>query len=123
MEIGAGVGANVDYLQAGARLVAVEPSLRMHGRLRDRAAEADLELEVVARGAESLPLEDATYDEVICSLVLCTVADPDGALLYVPGGLFELFLPILLIARGFRTVQLPAPAPHPERPPVAATHA
>lgn len=27
-----------------------------------------------------------------------------GALLYVPGGLFELFLPILLIVRGFRRV-------------------
>lgn len=27
-----------------------------------------------------------------------------GALLYVPGGLFELFLPILLIARGFHRV-------------------
>lgn len=31
-----------------------------------------------------------------------------GMLLYVPGGLFELFLPIVLIARGFRRADAPA---------------
>jgi SAM-dependent methyltransferase len=94
VEIGAGVGANLDYLPAGTRLVAVEPSLRMHDRLRDRAGEAGVELEVLARGAGSLPLEDASFDEVICSLVLCTVDDPGAVLAEVrrilrPGGRFR----------------------------------
>lgn len=94
VEIGAGVGANLGYLRAGTRLIAVEPSLRMHGRLRERSTEAGVDLEVLAQGAESLPLEDGAYDEVICSLVLCTVDDPDRVLAEVrrilrPGGRFR----------------------------------
>ena len=94
VEIGAGVGANLDYLPAGSRLIAVEPSLQMHDRLRERAAEAGIVLELLAQGAESLPLEDAGYDEVICSLVLCTVGDTDQVIAEVrrilrPGGRFR----------------------------------
>lgn len=93
-ELGAGVGANLGYLPAGSRLVAVEPSLQMHDRLRERAAEAGIHLELLAHGAESLPLEDAAYDEVICSLVLCAASDPDRILAEVrrilrPGGRFR----------------------------------
>lgn len=43
-----------------------------------------------------------------------------GALLYVPGGLFELFLPILLIARGFRRVDQPPVAVAAVREPAVA---
>ena len=39
MEIGAGVGANLDYVPAGSRLVAIEPNLAMHPGLRERADE------------------------------------------------------------------------------------
>jgi ubiquinone/menaquinone biosynthesis C-methylase UbiE len=94
VELGAGVGANLDYVPAGTRLIAVEPSLQMHERLRARAEQAGVDLELIAQGAESLPLHDAAYDEVICSLVLCTVADPDRVLAEVrrilrPGGRFR----------------------------------
>lgn len=51
------------------------------------------------------------------SLVNVTTLDSDlGMLFYVPGGIFELILPILLIARGFRRTETqiatlePAPA-------------
>jgi ubiquinone/menaquinone biosynthesis C-methylase UbiE len=94
VELGAGVGANLAYLQSGVRLIAVEPSLQMHDRLRERAVDAGVELELLAQGAESLPLEDGSCDEVICSLVLCTVTDPDRVLAEVrrilrPGGRFR----------------------------------
>jgi ubiquinone/menaquinone biosynthesis C-methylase UbiE len=94
VELGAGVGANLDYLPAGTRLIAIEPSLQMHERLRERAEQAGVVLDLIAQGAETLPLEDAAYDEVICSLVLCTVADPDRVLAEVrrilrPGGRFR----------------------------------
>jgi ubiquinone/menaquinone biosynthesis C-methylase UbiE len=80
LELGAGVGANLAYLRPGTRLVAVEPSRRMHDRLRRRAAAAGVELDLIPHGAEHLPLEDGSMDEVICSLVLCTVADPGRVL-------------------------------------------
>jgi ubiquinone/menaquinone biosynthesis C-methylase UbiE len=94
VELGAGVGANLGYLPAGTRLIAIEPSLQMHERLRARAEQAGVDLELIAQGAESLPLEDGSYDEVICSLVLCTVGDPDRVLAEVrrilrPGGRFR----------------------------------
>jgi SAM-dependent methyltransferase len=94
VELGAGVGANLEHLRAGTELVAIEPSLQMHDRLRERAEAAGIELRLISQGAEELPLEDATYDEVICSLVLCTVADPDRVLAEVrrilrPGGRFR----------------------------------
>jgi SAM-dependent methyltransferase len=94
VELGAGVGANLGYLPAGTRLIAIEPSQQMHDRLQARAEQAGVDLELIAQGAESLPLEDAAYDEVICSLVLCTVADPDRVLGEVrrilrPGGRFR----------------------------------
>jgi SAM-dependent methyltransferase len=95
VEIGAGVGANLGYLARGTHLTAVEPSLRMHDRLRERAADSGVELTLIARGAETLPLPDASVDEVICSLVLCTVGDPVRVLAEIrrvlrPGGRFRL---------------------------------
>lgn len=94
LEIGAGVGANFDHLPSGASVVAVEPSLAMHDSLERRAAERDIELELVGASAERLPLPDASVDEAICSLVLCTVPDPAAAVGEVrrvlrPGGRFR----------------------------------
>jgi ubiquinone/menaquinone biosynthesis C-methylase UbiE len=94
IELGSGVGANLGYLPAGTRLIAIEPNLQMHERLQERAEQAGVHLELIAQGAESLPLADAAYEEVICSLVLCTVEDPDRVLAEVrrilrPGGRFR----------------------------------
>lgn len=76
LEIGAGVGANVGFLPAGTELVALEPNLAMLPTLRERCAQEGVPLTVLAAGAEHIPLPDASVDEVICSLVLCTVEDP-----------------------------------------------
>lgn len=94
VELGAGTGANLRFLPAGSRLLAVEPSRRMHDRLVRKAATSGVELTLLPHGAEQLPLPDASVDEVICSLVMCTVADPDRVLAEVhrvlrPGGRFR----------------------------------
>jgi SAM-dependent methyltransferase len=94
LEIGAGTGANFGYLPRGTHLYAVEPNLRMHARLRRRAAAAGISLTLLSTGAEAIPLPGESVDEVICSLVLCTVPDPDRVLAEVrrvlrPGGKFR----------------------------------
>lgn len=80
LEIGAGTGANFGYLPRGTHLYAVDPNLRMHARLRRRAAAAGISLTLLSTGAEAIPLPDESVDEVICSLVLCTVPDPERVL-------------------------------------------
>lgn len=94
LEIGAGTGANFGYLADGSRLVALEPNTTMHERLRRRAAEQNVDMELVTAAGEVIPLGDDSVDAVICSLVLCTVADPDRVLREIlrvlrPGGTFR----------------------------------
>lgn len=104
VEIGPGVGANLRYLPAGTRLIAVEPNPAMHARLIARAARAGIDLEVHPDGAERLDLPDGSVDAVISSLVLCTVPDPARVLAEVrrvlrPGGRF-LFVEHVAAAEG-----------------------
>ena len=75
VEIGAGSGANLRYLAPGTHVVAVEPNVHMHPFLRRAASRRGLTLEIVAVGAEELPLPDASVDAVVSSLVLCSVSD------------------------------------------------
>jgi SAM-dependent methyltransferase len=94
VELGAGVGANFDYLPPGARVLAVEPNRAMHELLERRARYAGVGLDIVGSPAERLPFDDGSVDEVFCSLVLCTVGDPDRALAEIrrvlrPGGRFR----------------------------------
>ena len=51
---------------------------------------------------------------------IATLDSGMGMVLYVPGGLFELFLPILLIARGFRRPSAPVAPPAARRGLVSA---
>lgn len=107
LELGAGTGANIGLLAPGTRLLAVEPSLAMHDRLRRRCEAAGIELEILATGAETIPLPDASVDEVICSLVLCTVDDPAQVLSEVrrvlrPGGRFRFVEHVAAPRRGVR---------------------
>jgi len=68
------------YLRPGSTLVAVEPNAAMHKPLAAAAAAHDISLELLACGAEQVPLDDASVDTVLCTLVLCTVPDPAQAL-------------------------------------------
>jgi SAM-dependent methyltransferase len=91
VEIGPGVGANFDYVPGGSRLVVFEPNLAMHPALRQRAAARSIGLMLHADGADRMPLATNSVDDVLCSLVLCTVDDPAAVLAEIrrvlrPGG-------------------------------------
>jgi SAM-dependent methyltransferase len=93
VELGTGVGANLRYLPAGARLIAIEPNPYMHARLRRAAGRSGVELEIRSVVGERIDLPDDSADAVISSLVLCTVSDPTAVLQEVrrilrPGGRF-----------------------------------
>ncbi|MEV6632995.1 methyltransferase domain-containing protein [Actinoplanes sp. NPDC051470] len=94
VELGPGVGANLRYLRPGSTLIAIEPNVPMHRRLRAAAERRGVHLDLRDRLAERTGLPDGSADCVISSLVLCTVADPAEVLTEVrrilrPGGTFR----------------------------------
>ena len=91
LEIGAGTGLNLPHYERAEKVIAVEPDPSMSRRLRGRAQEAAVPVEVVAGSAESLPFEDGAFDTAVITFVLCSVEDPSAALaelrrVLAPGG-------------------------------------
>ncbi|OGO50063.1 MAG: hypothetical protein A2148_06090 [Chloroflexi bacterium RBG_16_68_14] len=81
LEIGAGTGASFAHYPPEAQVVATEPDPFMLERARRRLAELGAShIELHQAPAEQLPFENASFDHVVSSLVLCTVPDLPRAL-------------------------------------------
>ncbi|MCK7626009.1 class I SAM-dependent methyltransferase [Streptomyces sp. RS10V-4] len=81
VEIGAGTGANFPHYPAPVeRVIAVEPEPRLRALATRAAADAPVPVEVLPGRAERLPLDDASVDVAVMSLVLCSVTDVPTAL-------------------------------------------
>jgi len=81
LEIGGGTGANLPFYGAEIdELVITEPEEPMARRLESKLRGYSLLARLVRAPAEDLPLEDASFDFVVSTLVLCTVNDPTRAL-------------------------------------------
>ena len=79
LEIGAGTGLNLEHYRDGVEeLVLAEPDAGMAARIDTSSARVPAT--VVTAPAEELPFEDASFDAVVSTLVLCTVEDPERAL-------------------------------------------
>lgn len=96
LEVGAGTGANLPRYPGTVRsLVVAEPDHAMRAKLARRVADVapPFPVEISAAALGALPFDDARFDVVVATLVLCTVADPVQALADVrrvlkPGGRF-----------------------------------
>ena len=81
LEIGGGTGANLAYYgPAVETLTVTEPETPMLRRLQRRANEHAPSAKVLRAPAEDLPFDDATFDMVVSTLVLCGVDDQPRAL-------------------------------------------
>ena len=82
LEVGAGTGANLPlYPEAVTKLVLAEPDRHMRKRLEAKLGAARApQVELSAAGADALPFADGAFDAVVCTLVLCSVPDPDATL-------------------------------------------
>ncbi|MGH3959761.1 class I SAM-dependent methyltransferase [Mycobacterium sp.] len=87
LEVGAGVGTNFGfYPDSVEQVVAVEPEDRLAERARAAAAGAPVPVQVTGATVEAFST-DEPFDAVVCSLVLCSVGDPDAVLRQLHAGL------------------------------------
>src|SRR5688500_17403495 len=75
LEVGAGNGLNLRHYRNVESVCIAEPAAAMRKRLFDRVAAAAVPVSIHELPIESTGLPDATYDTVVCTFVLCTVAD------------------------------------------------
>jgi ubiquinone/menaquinone biosynthesis C-methylase UbiE len=80
LEIGVGVGGNWDHLPAGIDYTGIEPDLYLLERARGKASEREEQRMLTSDRAEKLPFDDASFDTVLSTWTLCTIADPRAAL-------------------------------------------
>ena len=94
LEVGAGTGTNFAYYPATVtEVVAVEPERRLTPQAAAAAEKAPVPVSVTAGTVEKFlgDTDGAPFDAVVCSLVLCSIDDPDTVLrqlfsLVRPGG-------------------------------------
>jgi SAM-dependent methyltransferase len=81
LELGAGHGLNFPHYPAAVtEVIAIEPEPTLRARATDAAAVAPTPIRVLAGVADELPLDDASVDAAVASLVLCSVPDQQLAL-------------------------------------------
>jgi SAM-dependent methyltransferase len=91
LEVGAGTGLNLAHYTAAGSVTVLEPDAAMRLRLAERVGECPAPVTVVGSGIDDADLPDASFDTVVCTLVLCTVPDLASAArrirgLLAPGG-------------------------------------
>lgn len=96
LEIGAGTGRNIPRYESATRLVVLEPDSAMLARAERLARGAAMRVDVIRGDAMELPFRDSSFDTVVGSLVMCTIADPRRALMEVrrvlrPQGTFRFY--------------------------------
>ena len=82
LEIGIGTGLNMPFYDRSRvkLIVGVDPALRMHRLALKRSQQAGIPVELIGLSAERLPVADASFDTVVSTYTLCTIADPVAAL-------------------------------------------
>jgi SAM-dependent methyltransferase len=81
LELGAGNGLNFPHYPSTVReVIAVEPEPTLRAAAVAAATGAPVPVRVIAGVADRVPLDDASVDAAVVSLVLCSVPDQDVAL-------------------------------------------
>jgi ubiquinone/menaquinone biosynthesis C-methylase UbiE len=97
LEIGFGTGLNLPFYPEGVRkLTTVDPNAGMHSLARKRIMKSGIEVDQRVLNGERQPFDDGTFDCVVSTFTLCSIAGVGQALgeayrVLKPGGRFLFF--------------------------------
>jgi ubiquinone/menaquinone biosynthesis C-methylase UbiE len=94
LEIGFGTGLNLPhYPEQVTKITTVEPNPGMQKLARSRMQQSQITVDYKILNGESLPMENASFDSVVCTWTLCSIPLVEQAIAEVyrvlkPGGKF-----------------------------------
>lgn len=82
LELGMGAGANLPFYTTGqvSEVVGIEPSAELRAMAMGAPRAEGLNVRVDDAVAEALPFDANSFDSIVCTFTLCSVADPMRAL-------------------------------------------
>ena len=82
LDVGSGTGVNFQYFNSEVNILAVEPSLPMLEKSKPKILNKNIQL--INKGINDVSLneiiKEQSLDAVICTLVLCTIPNPEFAI-------------------------------------------
>jgi SAM-dependent methyltransferase len=83
LEVGIGTGLNLRHYDKNrvTHITGLDPVAQLHPLARERVAQTGLSVDLVGLSAEKIPFPDASFETVLITYTLCTIADPHAALL------------------------------------------
>ena len=111
IEVGSGIGSNfAHYPETVTEVIAIEPEPYLRERSIEAAAGAPVPVRVIDGVADELPVEDASVEAGVASLVLCSVPDQAAALAELyrvikPGGELRFYEHVISNRESRRRVQ------------------
>lgn len=91
LELGVGTGLNLPHYERAETVVAIDHDRHMLARADKRAREAVVDVHLMAADAHELPFADDSFSTIVVGLSLCTIPEPERALVEAlrvtePGG-------------------------------------
>ena len=85
LEIGFGSGLNLPFYNKDKikKIFALEPSTEMQKISTKKIKKTGINIEFLTSYAEDIPLDDNSIDTIVCTYTLCSIPDPDLALLEI----------------------------------------
>ena len=81
LEIGFGTGLNLPHYPAGTeKITTIDPNPGMKKLAQSRIVASDITVDYQVLNGESLPMEDGSFDSVVCTWTLCSIPQADKAI-------------------------------------------
>ena len=83
LEVGVGTGKNIEFYPNNIDITAIDFSVNMLQRARNKAKELGKKVDLKLMDAQNMDFEDNTFDTVFTTCVFCSVPDPIKGLMEI----------------------------------------